>query len=290
MTFSDGGNFEGGRVSRRSGGRTAAVGGGAIGLVVLAVYLFTGTDLSPLLGGGEAGAPAAQETVGACSAEQANSDPTCRFSATVQSLDAYWEPTLAGTGTPLTLPEGAVFEQATSTGCGDASASTGPFYCPVDTTIYLDLGFFTLLQEQFGTQGGPLAEMYVYAHEYGHHVQHLTGALESADRTGTGADSDSVRIELQADCYAGMWAGDAATREDPDTGVTFLEPITAEQLAQAIDTAEAIGDDHIQAGGGGTVDPDTWTHGSSEQRRRWFTIGYEQGSMQACDTFAAADL
>lgn len=292
MTFSEGGQFEGGRVRRRSGGRAVAAGGGGlVGVIALAIFLFTGQDVSPLLGGGSGGGQAGQvEEVGACTAEQANADPTCRFSATVQALDTYWAATLPAAGATFAQPGGEVFEGATQTGCGAASASTGPFYCPPDQTIYLDLGFFQLLQSQFGAQGGPLAEMYVYAHEYGHHVQNLTGVFASADRSGGGAESDSVRVELQADCYAGMWAGDAATRVDPDTGVTFLEPITEAELAQALDAAAAVGDDHIQQQSGGGVDPHTWTHGSSEQRQRWFTVGYEQQSMEACDTFAAASL
>jgi predicted metalloprotease len=146
-----------------------------------------------------------------------------------------------------------------------------------------------VLAQQYGSSAGPLAEMYVVAHEYGHHIQNLTGVFDRADRSGTGDDSDSVRVELQADCYAGMWAGDAATTVDPDTGVTFLEPITREQLADALSAAAAVGDDHIQAQSGGGVNPDTWTHGSSEQRQRWFTTGYEQGTLEACDTFAVAE-
>ncbi|QCB93820.1 KPN_02809 family neutral zinc metallopeptidase [Cellulomonas shaoxiangyii] len=291
MTFSEGGNFEGGRVRRRSGGRTAAAGGGLVGVIALAIFLFTGQDVSPLLGGsagGGEGGPA--QDVAGCTAEQANADPTCRFSASLQALDTYWAATLPAAGAQFAQPAGEIFEGGVQTGCGAASSSTGPFYCPPDQGIYLDLGFFDVLQSQFGTEGGPLAEMYVYAHEYGHHVQNLTGVFERADRSGGGAESDSVRVELQADCYAGMWAGDAATRVDPDTGVTFLQPITQEQLATALDTAAAIGDDHIQQQSGGGVDPDTWTHGSSEQRQRWFTTGYEQGSMEACDTFAAATL
>ena len=188
------------------------------------------------------------------------------------------------------MPAAEAFEGQTTTGCGAASASTGPFYCPPDQTIYLDLGFYDVLQSQFGAQDGPLAEMYVTAHEYGHHVQNLTGVMDQAQRQGTGAESDSVRVELQADCYAGMWVGNAATQVDPDTGVTFLEPITTDQLQQALSAAEAVGDDHIQQQSGGGVNPDSWTHGSSEQRQRWFTTGYEQGTLAACDTFATDDL
>jgi len=290
VTFSGGGSFEGGRVRRRGRAGGAAAGGGIVGLIALAIYLFTGYDASPVLDGLQEGGGGGQaEAVGECTVEQANTDPICRFSATIQSLDAYWA---------ATLPQDVAFQQpgadeftgGVGTGCGQASSATGPFYCPPDQTIYLDITFFDTLQQQFGAQGGPLAEMYIYAHEYGHHVQNLTGVFDRADRSGGGADSDSVRVELQADCYAGLWAGDAATRIDPDRGETFLEPITAEELAQALDAAAAVGDDHIQQQSGGGVDPDTWTHGSSEQRQRWFTTGYEQGTLAACDTFATNDL
>ena len=267
--------------------RFGGVGGLGL-LVVIAITLLSGGNIDPgaLLGGG--GEPGQDGTVGACTAEQANSDRACRLSATLDSLDTYWGPTLreADAG----IPEAVEFTSAVSTACGDASSSSGPFYCPGDQTIYLDLGFFDLLTSRFGAQGGPLAEMYVYAHEYGHHVQHVTGVFDTADRGGTGTRSDSVRVELQADCYAGMWAGNAATTEDPDTGVTYLEPITADELAQAIDAAEAVGDDHIQQQSGGGVNPDSWTHGSSEQRQRWFTTGYEQRDLAACDTFTTDDL
>ncbi len=292
MTFQEGGSFEGGRVSSRRGGRGrgVAVGGGIGGLLVVLVAVLLGGDPSQLLGAVTDGGGTATEqetTIGDCTVEQANSDRACRLSATIQSLDAYWAATLTPTGVDAASVPPAVVEFAdgTSTGCGAASAATGPFYCPTDRTIYLDLGFFDQLSSQYGASDGALAEMYVEAHEYGHHVQQLTGVFGSADRSGTGEDSGSVRVELQADCYAGLWAGHAATTVDPDTGVTFLEPITAAELEQALSAAAAVGDDHIQEQAGVGVDSDSWTHGSSEQRQRWFTTGYEQGTMAACDTF-----
>ncbi|QZN84391.1 neutral zinc metallopeptidase [Cellulomonas sp. C5510] len=296
MTFQGGGRFEGGRVESRRGGRGRgiAVGGGLGGLVLVALVVLLGGDPSQLLQGpaGDGGGEQVSQ-VGDCSAEQANSDRACRLSATVQSLDAYWEQVLPAAGVQASAEQvqpGVVeFAQATDTGCGAASASTGPFYCPPDRTIYLDLSFHDLLVSQYGSAGGPLAEMYVVAHEYGHHVQNVTGVFDRTDRSGTGDDSDSVRVELQADCYAGLWAGHAATTVDPDTGVTYLEPITRGQLADALSAAAAVGDDHIQQQSDGGVDPDTWTHGSGEQRQRWFTTGYEQGTLAACDTFAVTE-
>jgi len=295
MTFQGGGRFEGGRVESRRGGRGRgiAVGGGIGSLVLVALVVLLGGDPSQLFQGSTDGGGEQVSQVGDCSAEQANSDRACRLSATVQSLDAYWEQALPAAGVQASAEQvqpGVVeFEQATDTGCGAASASTGPFYCPPDRTIYLDLTFYDLLASRYGASGGPLAEMYVVAHEYGHHIQNLTGVFDRTDRSGAGDDSDSVRVELQADCYAGLWAGHAATTADPDTDVTFLEPITSGQLADALSAAAAVGDDHIQQQSGGGVDPDTWTHGSSEQRQRWFTTGYEQGTLAACDTFAVAE-
>lgn len=290
MTFQEGGSFGGGRVrsSRSGAGRGVAIGGGVGGLgllVVLAITLLSGGDVDPGALLGDQRAPGDDGTIGACTAEQANTDRACRLSATLDSLDAYWGPTLEQHRADI--PDAVEFESSVSTACGAASAAAGPFYCPGDQTIYLDLSFFDELTSRFGARGGPLAEMYVYAHEYGHHVQNVTGIFGSSDRGGTGAESDSVRVELQADCYAGIWAGNAATTRDPDTGVTYLEPITQDQLAQALDAAAAVGDDHIQQQAGASVNPDSWTHGSSAERQHWFTTGYEQRSVDACDTFSA---
>ena len=253
MTFSEGGSFEGGRVRSRRGGAAAAGGGvGLLAIVGFLVFQFTGVDLGPALEQTQQGSGARPQetTVGQCSAEQANADRACRLSATVQSLDAYWGPVLAEAGVDLPLPEVVEFTGSTTSGCGQATAATGPFYCPTDQSIYMDLGFFDLLQTQFGASDGPLAEMYVTAHEYGHHVQNISGVFDTADRSA-GSGAGQVRLELQADCYAGMWVGEAATTVDPDTGEVFLEPITAEQLTAALSAAEAVGDDHIQESSGG---------------------------------------
>jgi len=299
MTFGGGGTYEGGRVgTRRGGGRGAAIGGGGIGLAVVAflIYQFTGVDVSGELASLQGGvqAPGGDEqvgTIGECSVAQANERRDCRLSATVQELDEYWAATLSGAGVQLAVPDVWAFDAATSTGCGDATSQTGPFYCPLDESIYLDLTFFDLLTSRFGASGGPLAEMYVTAHEYGHHIQNQLGTMDGLDRQDTGPASDGVRLELQADCYAGMWVGSAATTQQPDQpGVTFLEPPTQAELADALSAAEAVGDDHIQQSSGGVVNPDTWTHGSSEQRQAWFTTGYDEGTLAACDTFAPSEL
>ena len=295
MTFSEGGRFEGGRV-RSHRGRNGAVAGGGAGLAIVAflIYQFTGVNVGPALeglqGAGAAGETAQDTTIDTCSAEEANTERACRLNATVQSLDTYWADTLSSDGASYVLPSVTEFTSSVPTGCGQASASTGPFYCPPDQGIFLDLGFFDLLQSQFGASGGALAELYVVAHEYGHHIQNTTGVMDRIDRQATGPESDGVRLELQADCYAGMWIGAAASLVDPDTGVTFLQPITDDELDDALSAAEAVGDDHIQEQASSGVNPDVWTHGSSEQRRNWFVTGYNEGSLAACDTFSTDSL
>ncbi len=293
MTFQGDGDFGGGRVRRGGGGgKIAAGGGGLVGLVVLAVYLFSGgqLDLSGAVDGAQDPGAQTDSTLGSCTVEQANTDRECRLSATAYALDTYWEQQVTAAGGQFAQPDVYSFTSAVSTGCGNASSATGPFYCPPDQTIYLDVSFYDQLQSQLGAQDGPLAEEYVTAHEYGHHIQQITGVMDQAQRQGTGAESDSVRVELQADCYAGMWVGDATETVNPVTGQPYLAPITQEQLQNALNAAAAVGDDHIQEQSGGGVNPDSWTHGSSEQRQRWFTTGYEQGTFEACDTFATDQL
>ena len=247
------------RVSTGGGGRGAAIGGGSI-ITVLAVLLishFTGVDLTGLL------------------------------VATAESLDAVWGEQLpAQATTAYTKPNFHLWDgSSVRTACGTASSSVGPFYCPGDSTVYLDMNFFSDMERTVGAQDTPLAEEYIVAHEFGHHIQNLLGTMDRADRSGTGATSDSVRLELQADCYAGIWVHNASTTPDPDTGVPFLTEPSQEEISSAIQAAESVGDDHIQQRSGGGVDADSWTHGSSEQRVRWFTTGMESGSTQQCDTF-----
>lgn len=284
MTFNDNARSGGGRVSKRGRNTGFAVGGGGIGLI--AIFLISqalGVDLTGLVGGGTAGTSAGDTTLANCeTGADANENLECRLDFAAQSLDAYWEAEL---GTAYAPPPMVLFEQSTNTGCGGATSAVGPFYCPADQTVYLDTGFYNELRTRFNTDAGPLAQMYVIAHEFGHHIQNLQGTMNSIDRQGTGPTSDAVRLELQADCFAGAWAGEASTVPD-ESGTPFLEPITRDQLADALDAASAIGDDRIQESTQGQVNPEAWTHGSSEQRQQWFEAGFEQGAA-SCDTFAA---
>ena len=285
MTFNDDANINSSKVKRR--GRGAAVGGG-VGIVgVIAVFLigqFTGIDLSQFLGGG--GSPAGpDESVAECdniTGEEANKTVQCRMAGASLAIDEYW----AGQVDGYRSPEFILFTGSTTTGCGSATSASGPFYCPSDETIYVDTDFYEELTTRFGANGGPLAEMYVLAHEWGHHIQNITGTMKGLDFQTTGPTSDGVRLELQADCYAGAWVG-SATQSDDENGTPYLEPVTDEDIADALSAASAVGDDRIQESTQGQVTPETWTHGASEQRQKWFTAGRTSGA-ETCDTFAVS--
>ncbi|MGN7191550.1 MULTISPECIES: neutral zinc metallopeptidase [unclassified Curtobacterium] len=290
MTFNEDSRLSGGKVKRR--GRGVAVGGGAVGIGAIVVFLiaqFTGVDLSGIVGdGGTTQVQQQGETVDATqecrTGRDANLRVECRMEGAAESLDAYWTQEARTLGFSYDTPAFWLFDGSTDTSCGQASAATGPFYCPPDRAVYLDTAFYDDLQSRYGSSGGPLAQMYVVAHEWGHHVQQLQGTFASTDRSGSGASSGSVRTELQADCYAGAWVGSAATTKDAD-GNTFFEPVTRQEIADALSAASAVGDDSIQERATGRVDPDSFTHGTSEQRQDWFTRGYEQGA-GSCDTFS----
>ena len=215
---------------------------------------------------------------------QANASADCRVAGTITSLDDYWSNAMPAIGEHLDLPGIVVFDSSTQSGCGMASAQTGPFYCPTDQTIYLDTAFFDELETSFGSSGGPLAQMYVVAHEYGHHIQNQLGVFDVADTSQTGEGSDSVKVELMADCLAGVWVGHAATTKDAN-GVTLLKPLTQQDVNDALSAAAAVGDDRIQQQATGHVNESAFTHGSSEERQNAFTTGYTKGTATACDTF-----
>jgi len=286
MTFNENASV-GGNTARRRGGGIALAGGGITGIGALAVLLlglFTGGDFSSLLGplAGAGGGGQESEVANCDTGADANASDDCRLAAASLNLDQYWAQNLEGYRQPQLI----IVDQSTSTACGTASNATGPFYCPPEETVYVDPAFFAILREQFDASAGPLAQLYVLAHEYGHHVQQISGIMESYPDNGSGPDSNGVRTELQADCLAGAWVADAGEQVD-ENGVPFLQQPTETQIRDALDAAASVGDDHIQRESGAPVNPEAWTHGSSEQRQRWFQIGY-QGGYQACDTFGVS--
>jgi predicted metalloprotease len=301
MSFNDGANLDTSQVTGGGSRGGLAIGGGIGGLVITLVAVFLGVDPSILgsgtsnpfdtsqvqPGGSESTTDFSQCKTGA----DANRDTTCRIIGTVNSVQDYWNDALpADVSRQYRAAKTVIYSGATQSPCGTASNQTGPFYCPSDERIYIDASFFDELESTYGADGGALAQEYVVAHEYGHHVENILGLLAKGQDGKTGPKSGGVRIELMADCMAGVWANHASTTEDAD-GNTLLKPLTEADIDSALSAAAAVGDDHIQEElGGGSVNQDTWTHGSSESRQKWFKTGYQSGTVSACDTFGTDDL
>jgi uncharacterized protein len=291
MTFNEGMQIDTSTASSSGGGggMGMAVGGGGLGLLILVVALFLGVDPSkvmpPQQNTSDVSAPGfdlAQCKTGA----DANKYVQCRVIATGNSVDAVWHQLMP----KYTRPHVRLFSGSVNTGCGGATTAVGPFYCPVDQTAYFDTDFFQELVDKFGSSGGPFAQEYVVAHEYGHHVQQLQGILGRSQQGAQGAGGNGVRTELQADCYAGIWAHYASTVKQESTGVPYLQPLSDQDIQDALSAAASVGDDRIQKETTGRVNPESWTHGSAAQRQKWFTTGYQSGDPHQCDTFAAQNL
>jgi uncharacterized protein len=296
MSFSRGSRLDTSQVQDRRGGLGGKIAIGGGGLLVLIASLL-GVPADVLEGFGLGGSGQEQQQAGGPGLQQecltgadANERTDCRIVGTVNSLNDFWAGYLPRYNMQYPVPHTVLFDGGVSTGCGNASSAVGPFYCPRDQTAYFDTSFFAELTSRFGASGGPLAEEYVVAHEFGHHIQSLTGAIDYSQQDPQGPESGAVRVELQADCYAGVWAANATEQIDERTGEPFMQPLTERDLRDALSAAAAVGDDRIQQSATGQVNPHTWTHGSSEQRQRWFLQGYQTGDAGRCDTFSAPDL
>ena len=266
------------RGGRGLGGGALVGGGGIAALLIAGVIYPLGGDPSVVLN--QAGAP------GAGGQEQAAvdpSDPRIRMSyGVLGSTEDVWGPIFAQRGSQYPPPTLVTYVGGTQTGCGTGQAAMGPFYCPADQRVYLDVTFFEELTRRFGG-GGDFAQAYVVSHEVGHHVQHITGLTETAERLGRqGAESGGVRLELQADCFAGVWANRANAQNRSRNGRDLIEPGDIEEGMRA---AAAIGDDTLQRSAGRAVNPESFSHGSSEQRMTWLRRGLETGDPAQCDTF-----
>ena len=269
-----------------SGGRGGgiAIGGGA-GILILILSMIFGFDPGALLGGSTSNdtAPATNPYAACTTGADIAANRECRFVAYTNSIQTYWAGALSG----YTKSKTVTFNGQIQTACGAATSDVGPFYCPADKLVYLDVSFFDQMLPQLGAAGGDAAEAYVIAHEYGHHIQNLTGDMARVQSAGqqTGPLSGQVRLELQADCYAGVWLRHSTADANSPIAV-----ITQDDLNRAVDAAISVGDDRIQKAQTGRVHPDSWTHGSSAQRKKWLATGFNTGDPNQCNTFATNNL
>ncbi len=312
MEFDEGAKLDTSQIDDQRGrggmGKVALGGGGLgiIGIVLLLVMNMLGgkggglgslSGLEEVIAGQTAGQDigtadnqAATEELGqVCqTGADASARDDCRMVAVVNSVQAYWNDEFERSNLRYSQAATNFFTGSVQTACGGATSAVGPFYCPGDKQVYIDLEFFKDLESRFGAEGGPFAEAYVIAHEYGHHVQNLLGTEGQVGNDRQGPQSKAVRLELQADCYAGVWAQHATTTPDPDSGRPLITDLSDSDIAQALDAASAVGDDRIQEQMQGRVTPESWTHGSSAQRQKWFNVGYRTGNADRCDTFSGS--
>lgn len=305
MSFNDDVKIDTSQVgSGGSGGAPGGmvVGGGIGGIILLIIALIFGINPSDLPtnpgggtsdqgqvqpGGTEDGSAFAECKTGA----DANKNDTCRVIATVNSVNAFWAQELPKYKREYTPSKTILYNGSTQSACGTASNQVGPFYCPLDKQVYIDVSFFEILSSQFGSSSGALAQEYVVAHEYGHHIQDILGLLDQAQQNPQGKNSGSVRIELMADCLGGVWANHATQTKGESTSggeVAFLKPLTDKDIKDALSAASSVGDDRIQEKTQGRVNPESWTHGSAAARQQWFTTGYKTGDLNQCDTLSPA--
>jgi predicted metalloprotease len=279
------------------GGLPIPMGGGGMGMIVTIVVVVIGLLVGggtlgrSLLGGGSGsgqGNNTQLEQKCATSNPDRFKDTDCRNLLYVNSIQAYWQTALPQTfGKPYRQAPTRYFSGGVNTGCGQADSGVGPFYCPADDRVYIDLAFYDELSSRFGAKG-QFAQPYVLAHEYGHHVQDLLGTeaqmRRAQQRDPNNANQYSVMLELQADCYAGVWTHHA-TETKSAKGQALFTSVTDSDVQEALTAAAAVGDDSIQKKMGGGVDESKFTHGSAEQRQHWFSQGYQTGDARACDTF-----
>ncbi|AXL11151.1 neutral zinc metallopeptidase [Microbacterium foliorum] len=294
MTFNPDADVSGNTARRRGRGAVVAGAGGVglLGIIALIAGPLLGIDLTGLLGGGGAtgggSEPEGGSVIENClTGEDANEDVDCRVASAQLALDGFWEDRID----QYRAPQLIIVDGATSTACGTASNAVGPFYCPPEETVYVDPTFFDLMQQQFGASAGELAQLYIVGHEWGHHIQYITGVMDRYPNNGTGPDSNGARIELQADCYAGAWIG-RMTEEEDKNGVPYLQAPTEAEITDALNAANTVGDDNIQQQSSGSVNPESFTHGTSAQRQGWFASGYRYGLDMCADplTVSGAEL
>jgi predicted metalloprotease len=298
--YRDSGSGGGGGGGFGLGGLLLGGGFGGLGIVGIIIYLVL-THLGGISGHGLTGASGLSgvgnnssmdnsKVAGSCkTGADAKKNHDCQLVAEINSVQAFWTDQFARSGSTYQPAFTRFFRGQIRTGCGAGTAQQGPFYCPADKLVYIDLSFFDSELKQLGAQDTPFVEAYVFAHEYGHHVQDLLGT-ESKVKTRKGPTSDSVRLELQADCYAGVWAAHATTTPSANGGPPIISNITQNDITNAVNTAGKIGDDAIAQTMGSSVDSAQFTHGTAAQRQKWLTTGLHTGDPAQCNTFNTNNL